>query len=80
MILSSLFLRRALLADAVFSGVSAVVMTLDAAALAIIGVVVDVALRGLHQPRDRGLAQACGLLGGLRFGSDFHGIMPPGAR
>src|SRR6201999_2008162 len=34
MILSSLFLRRALLADAVFSGVSAVVMTLDAAALA----------------------------------------------
>jgi hypothetical protein len=34
MILSSLFLRRALLADAVFSGVSAVVMTLDAGALA----------------------------------------------
>jgi hypothetical protein len=34
MILSSLFLRRALLADAVFSGVSAVVMTLDASALA----------------------------------------------
>src|ERR1700749_3826638 len=34
MILSSLFLRRALLADAVFSGVAAVVRTLDAAALA----------------------------------------------
>jgi hypothetical protein len=34
MILSSSFLRRALLADAVFSGVSAVVMTLDAGALA----------------------------------------------
>src|SRR3984893_3527762 len=34
MILSSLFLRRALLADAIFSGVSAVVMTLDASALA----------------------------------------------
>ena len=34
MILSSPFLRRALLADAVFSGVSAVVMTLDAGALA----------------------------------------------
>ena len=34
MILSSLFLRRALLADAVFSGVSALVMTLDAGALA----------------------------------------------
>jgi hypothetical protein len=34
MILSSLFLRRALLADAVFSGVSAVEMTLDAGALA----------------------------------------------
>jgi hypothetical protein len=34
MILSSLFLRRALLADAVFSGVSAVVMTLDAGPLA----------------------------------------------
>jgi hypothetical protein len=34
MILSSLFLRRALLADAVFSGVSAIVMTLDASALA----------------------------------------------
>ena len=34
MILSSLFLRRALLADAVFSGISAVVMTLDAGALA----------------------------------------------
>jgi hypothetical protein len=34
MILSSLFLRRALLADAVFSGVSAAVMTLDAGALA----------------------------------------------
>jgi len=34
MILSSLFLRRALLADAIFSGVSAVVMTLDAGALA----------------------------------------------
>ena len=34
MILSSLFLRRALLADAVFSGVSAVAMTLDAGALA----------------------------------------------
>jgi hypothetical protein len=34
MILSSLFLRRALLADAVFSGVSAVVMMLDAGALA----------------------------------------------
>ena len=34
MILSSSFLRRALLADAVFSGVSAVVMTLDASALA----------------------------------------------
>ena len=34
MILSSLFLRRALLADAVFSGVTAVVLTLDASALA----------------------------------------------
>ncbi len=34
MILSSQFLRRALLADAVFSGISAVVMTLDAGALA----------------------------------------------
>jgi hypothetical protein len=34
MIVSSLFLRRALLADAIFSGVSAVVMTLDASALA----------------------------------------------
>lgn len=34
MILSSPFLRRALLADAVFSGVSAIVMTLDAGALA----------------------------------------------
>jgi hypothetical protein len=34
MILSSHFLRRALLADAVFSGISAVVMTLDAGALA----------------------------------------------
>ena len=34
MIMSSLFLRRALLADAVFSGVSALVMTLDAGALA----------------------------------------------
>jgi hypothetical protein len=34
MILSSLFLRRALLADAIFSGVSAFVMTLDAGALA----------------------------------------------
>ncbi len=34
MILSSPFLRRALLADAVFSGVSAVVMTLDASAFA----------------------------------------------
>ena len=34
MILSSPFLRRALLADAVFSGVSAIVMTLDASALA----------------------------------------------
>ena len=34
MILSSLFLRRALLADAVFSGVSALAMTLDAGALA----------------------------------------------
>jgi hypothetical protein len=34
MILSSLFLRRALLADAIFSGVSAVLMTLDASALA----------------------------------------------
>jgi hypothetical protein len=34
MILSSQFLRRALLADAIFSGVSAVVMTLDASALA----------------------------------------------
>jgi hypothetical protein len=34
MILSSTFLRRALLADAVFSGVSALVMTLDAGALA----------------------------------------------
>jgi hypothetical protein len=29
---------------------------LDAAALAIIGVIVDVALRGLYQPRDTGLA------------------------
>jgi len=34
MILSSPFLRRALLADAVFSGVSAIVLTLDAGALA----------------------------------------------
>src|SRR5215813_8210544 len=34
MILSSPFLRRALLADAVFSGLSAVLMTLDAGALA----------------------------------------------
>ena len=34
MIMSSLFLRRALLADAVFSGVSALVMTSDAGALA----------------------------------------------
>jgi hypothetical protein len=34
MILSSQFLRRALLADAVFSGVSALVMTLDAGTLA----------------------------------------------
>jgi len=34
MILPSLFLRRALLADAIFSGVSAAVMTLDAGALA----------------------------------------------
>ena len=34
MILSSLFLRRALLADAIFSGVSAAVMTLDAGVLA----------------------------------------------
>ncbi len=34
MIESSPLLRRALLADAVFSGVSAVVMTLDAGALA----------------------------------------------
>jgi hypothetical protein len=34
MILSSHFLRRALLADTVFSGVSAAVMTLDAGALA----------------------------------------------
>jgi hypothetical protein len=34
MIMSSQFLRRALLADAVFSGVSAIVMTLDASALA----------------------------------------------
>jgi hypothetical protein len=34
MILSSLFLCRALLADAIFSGVSAFVMTLDAGALA----------------------------------------------
>jgi hypothetical protein len=34
MILSSLFLRRALLTDAVFSGVSAVVTTLDASTLA----------------------------------------------
>ena len=34
MIATSQFLRRALLADAIFSGVSAVVMTLDAGALA----------------------------------------------
>jgi len=34
MIEASTFLRRALLADAVFSGISAVVMTLDASALA----------------------------------------------
>jgi hypothetical protein len=34
MIHSSQFLRRALLADAIFSGLSAVVMTLDAGALA----------------------------------------------
>ena len=34
MINTSQFLRRALLADAIFSGVSAVVMTLDAGALA----------------------------------------------
>jgi hypothetical protein len=34
MIASSLFLRRALLADAVFSGISAVLMTLAAGALA----------------------------------------------
>jgi hypothetical protein len=34
MILPSSFLRRALLADAVFSGISAIVMTLDASALA----------------------------------------------
>src|SRR5215813_5960566 len=35
MIDSSQFLRRALLADAIFSGISAVVMTLDAGALAL---------------------------------------------
>jgi hypothetical protein len=34
MILSSLLLRRALFADAVFSGISAVVMTLDTSAIA----------------------------------------------
>ncbi|MBR0696316.1 hypothetical protein [Bradyrhizobium lablabi] len=34
MINSSQFLRRALLADAIFSGVSAIVMTLDAGAMA----------------------------------------------
>jgi len=34
MIMSSQFLRRALLADAVFSGVSAIALTLDASALA----------------------------------------------
>ena len=34
MINSSQFLRRALLADAVFSGVAALVLTLDAGALA----------------------------------------------
>ena len=38
---------------------------LDAAALPVFGVVVDIALRRLHQPGDRGLAQACRLFAGL---------------
>lgn len=45
MIHTSQFLRRALLADAIFSGVSAVVMTLDAGALAVFLNLPEVLLR-----------------------------------
>ena len=46
---------------------------LDADPLPIIGVVVDIGLRRLHQPGDRGLAWTGRLLAGLWFGTRSHG-------
>ena len=46
---------------------------LHAAALAVLGVVVDVGRARLHQPCDRRLAWRGGLVARLRLGSRFHG-------
>ena len=45
---------------------------LHAAALPLLGVIVNGGRTRLHQPGDRGLAWSGGLLAGLQFGSRFH--------
>ena len=50
---------------------------LDADPLPVVGVVVDIVLRRLHQLGDGGLARTGRLLGGLLLGTRSHGIKPP---
>src|SRR5882757_6247207 len=53
---------------------------LHAAALAVLGVVVDVGLSRLHQAGDRRLAWTGRLVAGLQLGARCHGISSPHGR